>query len=60
MFGSCDVCGNLFGFERGIEAKFISDDDEPIEIKWYSWEAIDAKQQKVLKEGLLNECVDEL
>lgn len=60
MFGSCDVCGNLLGFERSIGTKLVSDDDEPIEVKWYAWEAIDAKQQKVRKEGLLDECVDVL
>ena len=60
MFGSCDKCGNLLGFERGIGSKFNNDDDEPIETKWYSWDSIDGKQQKVLKEGLIDECMDVL
>ena len=56
MFGNCD----LRGFERGIGSKFNSDDDKLIEAKWYSWYAIDGKQQKVLKEGIIDEGMDAL
>ena len=58
MLGKCSTCSTMSCFRMNVVDKVS--DCLMDEVKWYTWETVDGKQVKTVREGVVEEVVDEL